>query len=196
MLTKQAKTIAQAQFERGIEYIDTFGRNRDRNIAIWYFSYLAGLRAIEISNLQWRHVLDSDGQLSSHITVTNRMTKGKRKGGRLIPIAPRLRELLVRLRRGQPSDGYILLNERGGSVRARYIVQMFLHWYAVLGYEGCNSHSGRRTFATVAAKKMAAANASIRDLQNLLGHANLSQTQRYIDVDEAVKVAVVSSIFS
>ena len=47
------------------------------------------------------------------------------------------------------------------------------------GINGASSHSGRRTFITRLANK----GVSVRQLAALAGHANISTTQRYIDVN-------------
>jgi integrase len=61
-------------------------------------------------------------------------------------------------------------------------VQIFFQrLYQRLGLKGASSHSGRRTFVTSLAKKIVAAGGSLRDVQQLAGHASLSTTQRYIE---------------
>jgi len=60
---------------------------------------------------------------------------------------------------------------------------MFANWYKDLGFVGCSSHSGRRTFITNLAKKLSVVGGTLRDVQSLAGHSNLQTTQRYIEVD-------------
>ena len=59
------------------------------------------------------------------------------------------------------------------------------------GAPGASSHSGRRTFVTRCARKIVEAGGSLRDVQELAGHASLSTTQRYIQGDTAAKRRVV-----
>jgi len=71
-------------------------------------------------------------------------------------------------------------------------VQVWFHrLYQELGFSGASSHSGRRTFITRIAKKIVEAGGSLRDVQELAGHASLSTTQRYIQGDSAAKRRVV-----
>jgi integrase len=71
-------------------------------------------------------------------------------------------------------------------------VQVWFHrLYASLGFAGASSHSGRRTFVTRCAKNIIAAGGSLRDVQELAGHASLATTQRYIQGDTDAKRRVV-----
>ena len=65
-------------------------------------------------------------------------------------------------------------------MRARSIVNWFSDAYAQLGLDGCSSHSGRRTFITRSARLLARAGGSLRDVQELVGHRQLTTTERYI----------------
>lgn len=73
----------------------------------------------------------------------------------------------------------------------RSIVNWFAAIYAELGYVGCSSHSGRRTFVTQAARLVAKAGGSLRDVQELAGHRALSTTERYIEGDREAQRKLV-----
>ncbi len=70
----------------------------------------------------------------------------------------------------------------------------FHRLYGDLGLSGCSSHSGRHTFITRAAQKIVEAGESLRDVQQLAGHANLGTTQRYIEGSAEAKRRVVPLI--
>jgi integrase len=63
-----------------------------------------------------------------------------------------------------------------------------------LGWTGYGSHSGRRTFATQAARKATPVGASLRDVQDILGHANLNTTQRYLEPSSDAKWRLVDLV--
>jgi integrase/recombinase XerD len=68
---------------------------------------------------------------------------------------------------------------------------MFQRWYRHLGFLGCSSHSGRRTFITGAARKISTVRGSLRGVQLIAGHTNLRTTQRYIEPNPEAQVRVV-----
>jgi integrase/recombinase XerD len=66
-------------------------------------------------------------------------------------------------------------------MRPNSIVNWFVALFAELNIAGCSSHSGRRTFITVAARNVHRAGCSLRDVQLLAGHRSIETTQRYIE---------------
>ena len=74
------------------------------------------------------------------------------------------------------------------------IVNTFAKWYRDLGYDGCSSHSGRRTFITNAARNITSVGGSLRDIQDLAGHSSLQTTQLYIEVNKEARSKVVELI--
>ncbi len=84
-----------------------------------------------------------------------------------------------------------ITTERASATSAQAVVNMFAAWYRALGFTGCSSHSGRRTFITNAARKISTVGGSLRDVQALAGHSSLTTTQRYIEVNGDAKRRVV-----
>jgi|SRR5450631_3697226 integrase len=87
----------------------------------------------------------------------------------------------------------IQMRSRQGTT-AQVIVNSFAEWYRKLGFVGCSSHSGRRTFITNAARRISSVGGSLRDVQALAGHSTLAATQRYIATDANAQRRVVDLV--
>jgi integrase/recombinase XerD len=156
---------------------------RDR--AMFLLSVKAGLRAGEIANLSWAMVTDPLAEIAKSIELPNSASKGK--SGRTIPMHKELKAALIELKqergdRAMP-DKAVIHSERAGMIggmSGNAIAVKFHRLYSGLGFDGCSSHSGRRTFITRAAKLIPLAGGSLRDVQEIAGHASLATTQRYI----------------
>ena len=83
MLGKQAKILSSVQQKLVLSYLDET-RHPLRNRVAFLLSMKAGLRAKEIATLQWRHITDAEGNVSSQITIEDKGSKGR--GGRTIPM--------------------------------------------------------------------------------------------------------------
>jgi integrase/recombinase XerD len=164
---------------------------------MFLLSIKAGLRAKEIGRLTWGMVTDADGQITDAIALPNRASKGQR-GGRLIPLNNLLRAALVALQQLHEDAVHperpVVASERGGPLTASSVTKWFFHLYRDVGMTGCSSHSGRRTFITRAARKVSEVGGSVRDVQQLAGHASLQTTQRYIEGDTDAKRKLVQLI--
>jgi len=177
---KQAKIITPAMLKAMLEHV-SYSPYPLRDRAMILLSVKAGLRAGEIAKLEWSRVIDARGKVGGTMTVQDSIAK--KGSGRHIPIHPDLREALGLLLRANEPFGPVILSARGDALRPNSIVNWFAGLYAELGYDGCSSHSGRRTFITSAAKKAHMSGCSLRDVQLLAGHQSIETTQRYIDGD-------------
>jgi integrase/recombinase XerD len=198
-LGKQAKTLNPKQVEVALAYLGGT-RYAVRNQVMLLLSCKAGLRAKEIASLRWSMVVDAQGQLGHCINLTNNASKG-RNGGRVIPLNKELRVQLLRLfelvnleARFDLREACVVTTERSKCTSAQSVVNQFSRWYADLGFVGCSSHSGRRTFITNAARKISTVGGSVRDVQMMAGHSNLNTTQRYIEVDAECQRRVVDLV--
>ena len=82
-LGKQSKTLNKSQIQMVSNHLRN-GRNGLRNQTIFLLSVKSGLRAKEISQLSWKEVCNSDGQVDTQINLTDRTSKGN--SGRVIPL--------------------------------------------------------------------------------------------------------------
>ena len=197
-LGKQAKILTRQQVD-AVAYHIGKRRNGLRNKVVLYLSVRAGLRAKEIAELKWTMILGADGEVGSHINLTNQASKGQ--SGRTIPINKELKALVAdlyefeKMQHGfDTASSYVVRTERGNKTTAQVIVNQFYRWYHELGLVGCSSHSGRRTFITNAARKISTVGGSIRDVQILAGHSSLGTTQKYIEGDSEARNRIVDII--
>ena len=191
-LGKQAKILSKGQQKAVLSYLETT-RHSLRNRVIFLLSVKAGLRAKEIANLEWSMITDAEGEISNSISLQNKASKGR--SGRTIFMNSTLKSSLVELKDTlQTTDGRVIRTCRSKSTTAQVIVNTMRDWYMKLGFEGCSSHSGRRSFITSLARNIGSVGGSLREVQSLAGHSSLNMTQRYIEVDELAKQKVVELI--
>lgn len=186
--TGKAKVLSDAQ-RRAVMAVLTTPRER----AMFLLSVKAAMRAGEIAGIRWRHVRDDMLELTGDITKFGKP--------RSVPIARELREALDALRAEQQpdSDDQLLFPNRHlkgpKPMSPNAVAQWFRYVYRVrMGWEGYSSHSGRRTAITAMARKAGLAGGSIRDVQHIAGHANLSATQEYIEGSTDAKKKLVDLI--
>lgn len=190
MLGKQAKLLSRGQFSAMLRHVKN-RRHALRDAVIILLSTKAGLRAGEVANLTWPMVLDSRGHVG--LVIELRDCAAKKRSGRCIPIHPKLRTALSQLKAiSGDLSGPVIRSERGGHMRPRSIVNWFSALYGELEFDGCSSHSGRRSFITTAARLVHKSGGSLRDVQQLAGHRSIEMTQRYIEGDTNAKRRLVN----
>ena len=164
-----------------------------RETAMVLLSLKAGLRATEIAGLTWGCLREDDSVIELVST----------KGGkpRVVPVNKHLRKALrdyraVCKRTGDDDHVFLARHARPGTpMTANAVAAWFKDLYTRrLGWTGYSSHSGRRTFATHAARKATDAGGSLRDVQDMLGHASLSTTQLYLEPNSDAKRRLVDLV--
>jgi integrase/recombinase XerD len=152
---------------------------------------LGGLRVGEVANLRYCDVIDESGIVRNEIRLLAKQTKGGHE--RTVFLNERLQKELQsyakELRRVNPTDPFFYTQKRTG-VTPNTLTQHFFWLYKRAGLNGASSHSGRRTFITT----LAAKGVGVRVLASLAGHANISTTQSYIDVNDDMKRQAVALI--
>jgi len=116
---------------------------------------------------------------------------GKGNKTRLVPILPAVAEAvadyLAACPRKLAPDGPLFVAARGGALGPRPVQARMAQLRALLGLdEHATPHALRHSFAT----HLMAEGADLRAIQELLGHASLTTTQRYTAVDAARLAAV------
>lgn len=171
MAGHRAKIFTDTEFEFVLAVCDTQER------ALVLASFRAGLRAVELSRLDWRHVVTAKGDdLAPYLDVPASATKGKSGQARL-PMTDDLRAALWAWwsARGHVCSGPLFCGMECRPLNADSIVHRLARCYARAGVDG-SSHSGRRTYGTKLAQKLDA-----RSLQVAMRHAHVSTTLLYLD---------------
>ncbi len=191
-MSKQAKTLNQQELRRVLDYIAT-RKHAERNRAMLLSMYYAGLRVGECAAIRYEDVLDAEGKILNEIRLEAEQTKGKE--GRVVFVSDKLRKELQQYVKTVPykliTDKLFYTQKKNGvGFTANTLCQFFHYLFKNCGIEGASSHSPRRTFITNLADK----GVGVRVLQSLAGHKNISTTQAYIDVNDAMKRKAVELI--
>jgi integrase/recombinase XerC len=163
---------------------DTPAGLRDR--ALLEVLYSCGLRVSELIGLDWP---DIDASLE--------LVRVRGKGGkeRLVPIGRKALAALAAYRGGLAAlcprrlrdDKAVYLNRRGSRLTTRSVARMVERYVVVSGLATkASPHALRHSFAT----HLLNAGADLRAIQELLGHATLSTTQKYthVNLDQLMSV--------
>jgi integrase/recombinase XerC len=154
-----------------------------RDTAVLLLLYGAGLRIGEALGLT-RAQAPAEGRDSLVVT-------GKGQKQRLVPLLPvvisAVDDYLDACPYELPGDGPLFVGRRGGALGARQIQKRLQQLRGLLGLpDSATPHALRHSFAT----HLLAGGGDLRSIQELLGHASLSTTQRYTAMDSARLLAV------
>jgi integrase/recombinase XerC len=148
---------------------------RDR--AMLEVLYSSGLRVSELTGLDWEHV-------DAEAACLRVLGKGRKE--RVVPVGRPALRALAAYRAACAAAGLavatgpVFRNARGGRLTSRSVARRMERWVFASGTATkATPHALRHTFAT----HLLGAGADLRAIQELLGHASLSTTQRYTHVD-------------
>ena len=147
-----------------------------RDEAVLALLYGCGLRISEALSLK-----RSDAPLGASLRIL-----GKGSKVRMAPVLPQVRAAVDAYLEVLPfelaPDAPLFRAARGGPLPARRVQELMARLRGRLGLsERATPHALRHSFAT----HLLGAGADLRSIQELLGHASLSTTQRYTAVDAA-----------
>ena len=154
---------------------------RARDVAVVTLLYGCGLRISEALGLNRRQV-----PLRETLVI-----RGKRGRERVVPILPVVGEAIDDYLKLCPyeldADQPLFVGKRGGRLNPKAIQSAMRALRPQLGLpESATPHALRHSFAT----HLLAAGGDLRTIQKLLGHADLSTTQHYTDVDSSALMRV------
>jgi integrase/recombinase XerC len=157
-----------------------------RDTAILALLYGCGLRLGEALALNRRDAPPVRGGEMSTLVVT-----GKGRKQRAVPVLPAVAAAIADYLAACPYDGDgetpLFRGARGARLNPRLVQLRLQQLRARLGLpDTATPHALRHSFAT----HLLAGGGDLRAIQELLGHASLSTTQRYTEVDTAALLAV------
>lgn len=177
------RALSLAETGRLLDAAEPSAAFPERDRAIFELLYATGLRVSELCGLDL-----------GDLDLSQRLARVLGKGGkeRIVPYgepaAEALREYLparAALRGRDDADpdcDPLFVNHRGGRLTARSVARILKRRLREAGLpEKISPHALRHTFAT----HLLSAGADLRSIQELLGHASLSTTQKYTHVDAA-----------
>jgi integrase/recombinase XerC len=152
-----------------------------RDVAILALLYGCGLRLSEALGLS-----RGEAPLGETLLIT-----GKGRKQRQLPVLPAVRtavaEYLAACPYAPPKDGPLFVGARGGPLSPRLVQRQMQALRGFLGLpESATPHALRHSFAT----HLLGAGGDLRAIQELLGHASLSTTQRYTAVETERLLAI------
>ena len=168
--------------DEALEALATAGELHDepwlaaRDVALFTLLYGAGLRLGEALGLT-RHDLPR----GETMVIT-----GKGRKQRVVPLLPVVKEAIAEYLRQSPypaeAGDPLFLGARGGRLNPGVVQRQMRRLRLLLGLpETATPHALRHSFAT----HLLAGGGDLRTIQELLGHASLSTTQRYTEIDPA-----------
>jgi len=154
-----------------------------RDEAVLTLLYGCGLRISEALSLK-----RSDAPLPDSLRIL-----GKGSKTRIVPVLPAVREATEAYLAEMPfalgPDELLFRAKRGGPLSPRHVQATVQNLRGRLGLpDSATPHALRHSFAT----HLLGAGADLRSIQELLGHASLSTTQRYTQVDAAALLSAYS----
>jgi len=176
-IAKAAELVAPETHDEKSDWIAA------RDTAVLLLLYGAGLRISEALSLQVKDAPTPERDVARIV--------GKGGKERLAPILPVTIEAIARYQALCPyplnDETPLFLGARGGPLSPRIIQLAVARLRDTLGLpENATPHALRHSFAT----HLLSAGADLRQIQELLGHASLSTTQIYTEVDRDRLLAV------
>jgi integrase/recombinase XerD len=183
----QAKILTQQE----IELLFNKGLQTDRDRTLFGVCLYTACRIAEACSLMVKDIYTNSGAVRSTINFRKANTKGKLQT-RTIPVIEDLRSLLT-FWRSHAGETYLFPgrhpNHHWKHLHTNSADQILREACDRVGIEGASTHSFRRTALT----QMSNAGIPLRIIQEISGHSNLEQLQRYLDVKpDQIKGAIAS----
>jgi len=181
----KAKVLSTQEIQR----LFTSGLVTIRDKTLCAVMLYTGCRVNEAVTLKVTDVYDKKGRVRSELIIRKNNTKGK-LATRTIPVLDDLRRHLFAYTPKASTDGYLFPGRWGRShLHVDFASLILRRACEQVDIIGASTHSFRRTALT----QMSNAGIPLRVIQEISGHRNLEQLQRYLEVEpDQVRGAIAS----
>lgn len=181
----KAKILTQPE----IQLLFNQGLTTNRDRALFGVCLFTACRINEACTLKTVDVYDTSGRVRPYLLIRKGSTKGK-LATRSIPVILDLRALLTNY---YPGEGQVYLfpdRFHRGHINSDSAARILRQACQRVGIEGVSTHSFRRTALT----QMSNNGTPLRIIQEVSGHKDLSQLQKYLEVGESQVLGAVASL--
>ena len=172
-----------------IQLLFNEGTSRNRDRTLFGVCLYTGTRINECVTLRKIDVYDGQGQVRPELIIRKGNTKNK-LATRTIPVLEELRLLLAQ-HKTLLDNPYLFPGKGGkGHLHPDSGARLLKQACSRIGLVGVSSHSFRRTALTT----MSNAGIPLRIIQEISGHRNLSQLQKYLEVKPSQVRGAIASL--
>lgn len=164
------KTVSKEDVQKLLKTANRKAPTGLRNYCMSLLMYRAGLRVSEITDLQCSQVAWADGTVR---------VIGKGDKERLVPLEVHVMSALEAWKTVKPKAKTLFCTLAGDKLKRRYVNAMLERYCKRAGIEHINPHTLRHTYAT----ELLDDGLNIREVQELLGHSDISTTMIYTHVN-------------
>ncbi|MUH00831.1 tyrosine-type recombinase/integrase [Scytonema sp. UIC 10036] len=180
----RAKILTQQE----IQQIFNHGLENDRDRTLFGVCLFSGCRIREACTLLTSDIYTPKGLVRPKLIIRKANSKGK-LATRSIPVIEDLRQLLCHYR-SLAGSVYLFPGRSNGHISEDSAARILRSACFRVGITGVSTHSFRRTALT----QMSNAGIPLRVIQEISGHRNLEQLQKYLEVTEEQVLGAASSL--
>ena len=194
---KQDRYLTEREVEIILEECDKFTNRKDNSFKLkTFFMLLAttGLRYSEALSIEYEKIerVVDNGEEIGYYVVTGKGNKERKFT--ILPNVLKMIDEYYTKHRGYSNEKVLFVNESGGiwqNSSVNRTLKSILSKAGIKDYEKIHIHTFRHTFAS----RLINDNVNIMTVKELLGHSDISTTQRYVHVSDENKLHAVQSVF-
>lgn len=182
-----APEMTRDQLQIALNFAATKGKEAEKFCMILYLGRLCGLRIGEIAKLKVSDILHPNHTVKEQVTLTKHVTKGRRPRKAILNDFV-MNELAGYLQHIRISDRALIGSQKGSHYTASSLTDKVNKFLEEAELYDVTSHSMRRGFIT----ELLLANKPLPVVMEIVGHAQMSTTQRYARAPDTYKREAVA----